>query len=154
MESETRELTPPLLPLGRGTRALLVDFSDAIEKAQGPGRNLAHVRGYASKAAEQACRIAGVPTLSRDLHAREVTARDMSDAITLAQFYLAEAARLAEAATVSPEIERAEKLRRWLLDSWPDPEVMARDVVRLGPNPLRESPQARAAGGYSKSTDG
>jgi hypothetical protein len=74
-----------------------------------------------------------------------VEARDMADAIDLAQFYLSEASRLASAATVSAEIDRAEALRRWLLDGWPEPEVLVRDVVRLGPNPLRESPKARAA---------
>lgn len=41
----------------------------------------------------------------------------MADAITLAQFYLTEALRLSDAATVSAEIERAEALRVWLLES-------------------------------------
>ena len=72
--------------------------------------------GYASKAAEQACRIAGVLTLWRDMYAREVTAADMADAIALAQFYLAEAARLSDGAKVSAEIERAEALRKWLVE--------------------------------------
>jgi hypothetical protein len=126
-------------------RALLVAFSDAIEAAQAPGGDLAHITGAASKAAEQAARIAGVLTLWRDLHAPAVDARDMADAIDLAQFYLSEASRLASAATVSAEIDRAETLRRWLLDTWQEPEVLVRDVVRLGPNPLRESPKARAA---------
>ncbi|MCL1630304.1 hypothetical protein M3N55_16475 [Roseibaca sp. V10] len=36
-------------------------------------------------------------------------------------------------------------MRKWLLETWEEPEVLVRDVVRLGPNPLRESPKARAA---------
>lgn len=71
--------------------------------------------------------------------------RDMADAITLAQFYLSEASRLASAATVAAEIDKAETLRRWLLESWEQPDVMARDVVQFGPNALRETPKARAA---------
>lgn len=145
MNRETRELEPRPLHLSREARVLLVRFSDAIETAQVPGGNLAHVTGYASKTAEQAARIAGVLTLWRDLEASEVTPSDMANAITLAQFYLSEAARLADAATISAEIKKAEALRRWILQSWPHPEVMVRDVVRLGPNPLRESPKARAA---------
>lgn len=47
-----------------------------------------------------------------DLYAPEVTGEAMADAITLAQFYLAEALRLADAATVSVDIDRAEALRR------------------------------------------
>ena len=145
MDEETRELSPRILPLAPEARALLIRFADAIEAAQARGGDLAHVTGYASKAAEQAARIAGVLALWRDLDAPAVTARDMGDGIALAQFYLSEAVRLADAATVSQEIDRAEALRRWLLDSWPHPEIMAREVVRLGPNPLRESPKARAA---------
>ena len=145
MDPETRELQPRTLHLAADARELLVDFADAVEAAQAPGGDLAHITGTASKAAEQAARIAGVLTLWRDLHAPAVEARDMADAIELAQFYLAEASRLASAATVSAEIDRAEALRRWLLESWPEPEVLVREVVRLGPNPLRESPKARAA---------
>ena len=70
----------------------------------------------------------------------------MADAIALARFYLGEAARLADAATVSTEIDRAEKLRRWLLESWPHPEVVPSDVLQRAPiRALRESPAARAA---------
>ena len=144
MDPDTRELKPRILPLSDAARALLMRFSDAIEMAQAPGGSLASVAAYASKAAEQAGRIAGVLVLWRDLHAPEVTPRDMGDAIMLAQFYLSEAARLAEGSAISAETDRAEALRKWLLEGWQEPEVLVRDVVRLGPNPLRESPKARA----------
>ena len=147
MDPETRELQPRTLTLAAGARALPVAFADTVEAQQAPGGDLAHITGTASKAAEQAARIAGALTLWRDLHAPAVEARDMADAIDLAQFYLTEASRLASAATVSAEIDRAEALRRWLLESWPEGEVLVRDVVRRGPNPLRESPKARAAPG-------
>jgi hypothetical protein len=145
MDPETRELEPRTLQLSPEARALLVAFADAIEVAQAPGGDLAYITGTASKAAEQAARIAGVLTLWRDLEATKVEAGDMADAIDLAKFYLSEASRLASAATVSTEIDRAEALRRWLLEGWPEGKVMVRDVVRRGPNPLRESPKARAA---------
>jgi hypothetical protein len=146
MDPETRELTPRTLPLAHAARALLVRFSDAIEVQQARGGDLAHVTGHASKAAEHACRIAGVLSLWRDLGAREVTAADMADAITLAQFYLSEAARLADAAVVSAEVDRAEALRSWLLETWPHPEVLPADVLQRAPiRALRESPAARAA---------
>lgn len=145
MDPETRELQPRILGLDPDARKLLAGFADATEVAQAPGGDLAHITGTASKAAEQAARIAGVLTLWRDLDAQQVQPGDMADAITLAQFYLSEAWRLASAATVSTEIDKAEALRKWLLESWPEPQVLVRDVVRLGPNPLRESPKARAA---------
>lgn len=145
MEPETRELEPRILPLAPEARALLVAFSDVVEAAQAPRADLAHITGTASKAAEQAARIAGVLTLWRDLQAPMVEARDMCDAIDLAQFYLSEASRLSSAALVSTEIDRAEALRKWLLETWAEAEILVRDVVRMGPNPLRESPKARAA---------
>jgi len=145
MEPETRELQPRILPLAPDARALLVAFADAIEAAQAPGADLAHITGTASKAAEQAARIAGVLTLWRDLEAPKVEARDMASAIELAQFYLSEASRLASAAIISEKIDNAEKLRKWLLESWPHDDVTAREVVQYGPNVLRESPKAKAA---------
>ena len=146
MDLETFELTPRTLSLNHDARALLVGFSDTIEQAQAPDGNLAYVRGYASKSAEQAARIAAVLTLWEDLSASEVSSQAMAWGIELAQFYLSEALRLADAATVSAEIERAESLRKWLLESWTEPEVLVRDVMRLAPSrALRESPQARAA---------
>ncbi|MFN3641962.1 MAG: YfjI family protein [Gemmobacter sp.] len=145
MDPDTRELQPRPLPLAPKARALLTAFADAIERAQAPGGDLCGITGTASKAAEQAARIAGVLTVWRDLHAPDVQPDAMADGIELAQFYLSEAARLASGATVSAEIDRAEALRRWLLESWPEPHVLVRDVVRLGPSALRESPRARAA---------
>jgi hypothetical protein len=119
-------------------RTLLEAFSDAIEAAQGPGRDLAGITGTASKTAEQAARIAGVLTLWRDLDAREVLANDMRDAIILAQFYLTEARRLAEAGLVSLETAKAEALRVWLAESWPHEEILPAEILQKGPNALRE----------------
>jgi Protein of unknown function (DUF3987) len=145
MDPETRALDPRRLRLSYRARAVLLDFNDAIEAAQAIGGSLSHVTGPASKAAEQAARIAGVLTLWRDLHAPEVTEADMIDGIALAQFYLSEAARLKDAATVTAETDKAEKLRKWLLNVWPHPEVILRDILQSGPNALRESEHARAA---------
>ena len=138
-------LQPRTLGLSPSARALLVRFADAIEGAQADGGSLAHIRGAASKAAEQACRIAGVLTLWADLEAPEVQADAMANGIELAQFYLSEASRLASAATVSAEIARAEALRKWLLTGCTEAEVLLRDVMQFGPGALRESPKARAA---------
>ena len=145
IDPETNELKPKTLELTPDARTLLVAFSDAIEGAQGPGGNLAHISGTASKAAEQAARIAGVLTLWRDLYAPQVQPGDMANAIDLARFYLSEASRLASAALVSTEIDQADALRKWLLEGWTEAEVTVRDVVQFGPNALRETPKAKTA---------
>ena len=87
---------------------------------------------------EQAARIAGVLTLWADLDAPEVTPQAMGWGITLAQYYLGEARRLAEAGLVSEDTAKAERLRKWLLESWPHADVLPSDILNKGPNALRE----------------
>jgi len=138
-----QELAPTRLPLSVAARELLWRFHEKVEASQATGGDLEQVRAYASKSVEQACRIAGVLTLWADLHAPEIAPLTMAQGIQLAAFYLAEAKRLAEVGAVSVETGRAETLRKWLLDGWPHPEVTIRDIVRLGPNQLRETKKAR-----------
>ena len=140
-----RTLKPECLSLAPSARALLIEFSDTMEAEQAPRCALSHITGTASKVAEQAARIAGVLTLWTDLKATEVQPNVMADAIKLAQFYLSEASRLASAALVSEKVDNAEKLRKWLLESWPHGDVTLREVVNRGPNALRESPKALVA---------
>lgn len=146
MDPETRELEPRTLQLSREAREVLAIYSDRVEAEQAAGGAYAHVTGYASKAAEQAARISGVLSAWVDLAAREVTAETMGEAVTLANFYLSEAARLADASTVTAETARAEALRQWLLTRWPHPEITPSEVLRYAPiRALRESKAAKAA---------
>ena len=84
---------------------LLIEFSDNIEAKQVKNGSLSDITGTASKCAEQAARISGVLTLWSDLDATEVTAETMKDAITLAQFYLSEALRLADEAVITKRFQ-------------------------------------------------
>lgn len=36
-------------------------------------------------------------------------------------------------------------MRSWLLEGWLEFEILVHDVIRFGPNPLRESPKALTA---------
>jgi hypothetical protein len=144
-EGTRNELEPRQLALSEDARELLTQYYEQTEREQVSDGELAHVRAYASKSAEQAARIAGVLTLWENQHATEVNATTMAQGISLAQFYLSEASRLADSAVISLDIERAELLRKWLLDKWHEPEILPREILRYGPNSLRESPTARAA---------
>ena len=146
MDPETRALSPRVLPLSSKARALLVGFADKLELAQGPGGSLAGDKGFASKAAEQAARIAGVLTLWGNLNASEITSATMAWAITLAQYYLAEAVRLLEGATVSTETRQAEDLRHWLLERWEHPEIVNSELLQYTPSrALRNGDVSRKA---------
>lgn len=145
MDQHTKALELRMLRLSLEARDLLIRFSDAVEAAQAPGGEYEGIRATASKAAEQAARIAGVLTLWRDLEASEITEAVMADAVKLAGWYLGEALRLASVAKISVEVTQAEKLRKWLLGSWPHDHVTLREIVQFGPGALRESPKAKAA---------
>ena len=133
-----QELTPIRLTLSQGARELLWRFYLAGEAAQATGKVMEHVRAYGSKVAEQAARISGVLTLWADLDATEVTPQAMGWGIELAQFYLGEARRLAETGMVSEETAKAERLRKWLMESWPHDNVTATEILNRGPNALRD----------------
>lgn len=137
-EGTTNELEPRQLTLSDDARALLQNFYLATERAQQPNAELSSVTAYASKCAEQAARIAAVLTLWSNQGATTVTGLVMGDAITLSQFYLSEAKRLADAAVISEATEKAELLRKWLIESWGKTEFVPSDVQKLGPNSLRE----------------
>lgn len=145
VDEATRELEPRKLPLSKAARALLVQYSDHVEKKQAKGAEFETVAGYASKSAEQACRIAGMLTLWENVKAAEVTPQTMAAAIDLAQYYLNEAARLANAAQIPPAIAKAELLRKWLIESCPHDVIVPRDILQFGPNQLRDNDTSKGA---------
>jgi hypothetical protein len=69
----------------------------------------------------------------------------MQNGIALARYYLEEANRLISGAMVDANIDRAEKLRVWLLETWTEAEILNRDVVQHGPNCVRDSKVAKKA---------
>lgn len=145
MDAETRALKPRALPLDPDARELLIAFADEVELAQAPGKHLCDIRDFASKAAEQAARIAGVMALWRDLGAAAVTGEEMANGIELARFHLSEAGRLADAATIPPEIRRAELLRVWLLERCAHVEMTPGEIVQFGPSQLRDTATVKSA---------
>ena len=146
MDSDTRALSPRLLKLSPDAMKMLAGFGDEMELAQAPGARFSTVTGFASKAAEQAARIAGVLTAWQDLYAEAVEAESMAQAIQLARYYLGEALRLIDAANVSAEIERAEALRKWLVETWEQDDIIFSEILQRAPSrALREKPAADAA---------
>jgi hypothetical protein len=139
LDGPTRELRTGLVKLSPEARSLLADYSDEVELLQGPSKPYQYTTGFASKSAEQAARIAGVLTLWGDLRAKEVDGHTMQNAITLANYYLAEAARLMTGAMADAEINRAEKLRVWLQETWTEPNIIYAEILQFGPYEFRNS---------------
>ncbi|GAA4223494.1 hypothetical protein GGQ68_000731 [Sagittula marina] len=144
---DNQSLDPRGLKLSMEAKFRLIEFANEVEVAQAPGRDFDSISGYASKAAEQAARISGVLTLWSHLDAKEVSATTMVHGIELARYYLSEALRLTAAARVSPQIRKAEKLRKWLIEECEYDHVTVRDMMRFGPSGMRERPQIKESAG-------
>jgi hypothetical protein len=141
---EVGGLDPPCLALSPDARVLLVSSYNQIETAQRDDGELITIREFSSKAAEHACRIAGVLTLLEKPDAASVSADTMASAMELVQAYLREHVRLAGAAGISVEVSNAVKLSEWLKRT-KRLVVTPREVMRLGPYAIREAPAAKAA---------
>jgi hypothetical protein len=145
MWDDERSLKPRALLLDGTAIEMLTRFSDGVELDQAPGKRFAGITGTASKAAEQAARLAAVLTLWGDLEAPHVGAQAMAWGIELAQFYLGEAERLASAGNVPDDIMQAENLKNWLLSSWPHPEITSGEITQFGPYRIRNAKATQAA---------
>lgn len=141
-DPETFELTPRRLPLSAEAREALVVAADEIERAQARGGKLESVQAFASKTAENACRIAGVLAMWRDPEASEVGAEDMESGLGLASYYLDEAQRLLGRSAVDADLRMADELRIWL-QSRPSKTFITADVQQLAPRrEMRKRPAA------------
>lgn len=137
-------LQPRELRMTLEAQDLWREFYDHVEEQCGPAGELRNVRDFAAKVAEHAGRIAGVLTIVDDVNASEISATTIGRAITLADWYVAEASRLQRAARTDPKLLRAQALLDWLRSHSAN-EIEFRDVLRLGPAPTRTKDAAEAA---------
>jgi hypothetical protein len=100
------------------------------------------IRGLRNKTPEMALRIAGVLTCIEE--EKEVTLQLIDRGILLAEFFLSEARRLYAASSLKPEIARALRLLRWLVERKID-VISLRDVQIRGPAVLQDAAAVKDA---------
>ena len=142
--SAGNELTPQPLEFSQGARDVWVAFHDRIEAAMRDGGGLETIRDVASKAAENAARIAGVITIIENPDAVEIGPDALAGGCELMAWYLTEGLRLAGARRQSPAVRAAIRLLDWL-KTRPHGEISRRDILRLGPNAVRLKADCDAA---------
>lgn len=130
------ELKPKGLPLDPQARALWIEFYNAIEVQQADGAELEQARAFASKAAEQAARIAGVITLFNNPQATVIDVQAMDGAMELVTFYLSEHLRLMGTGKQAQTDKRLRVLWDWLQEQ--GAIVQGKDVLQRCPNPIRK----------------
>jgi hypothetical protein len=140
VDDTLNELAPRPLRLHPDTKRLWVAFHNHVERQLGDEQPLAVIRGFGSKAAEHALRIAGVLTLVNNLAASEVDAEHMQAGITLVQFYLTEALRLVDAGAIDQDLLLAEKLLAWAQEH---EHIYLRQIYQFGPNSIRDAKTAK-----------
>jgi hypothetical protein len=133
------ELQPRLLELSREARALLTNFYNRVELATKKDGPFSEIRGFATKAAEHAARIAGVMTIYQSIEAEAVSPEGMANAIGLMEWYLVEMNRISSAHVVPEGIQLAESLRVWLVTAWRQDHISKRAMLRMAPSKLRNS---------------
>jgi putative DNA primase/helicase len=134
-------LCPPLLRLTAGAFGIWRDYHDEIERELRPLGDYATACDFAAKSAENAARIAGC--LHVFLGAQGAIPDDtMQRATILARWYLREALRMLNVLDEPQAWTDARLLDAWLVEAGDSP---MRDVLRLGPSPLRDKTRRNAA---------
>ncbi|WP_310498473.1 YfjI family protein [Sandarakinorhabdus sp.] len=111
---DPRHLAPRKLSFAPDAAIAWKGYSRRCEARQGEGEVWERMRGWGSKAAEHAGRIAGVLAMLRSAETHQITAADLDAGIVLAEFYAGEMLRLQEAAALNPDLVAAEKVLAFL----------------------------------------
>lgn len=139
-EGTQNSLEPRKLPLHSTAKREWVKFHDHVEAQLGPQGDMVHVKGFASKLAEHALRLAGVLTLVGNIEATDITKTAIGAGITLAEFYVGEALRLFHHAQSVPELDLAEQVYLWAKRFR---HIHLAQVYQYGPSNVRDVKTAR-----------
>ena len=141
-QAKPNELSPRELPLSAAARELWIAWADHCDAAMAPGGDLEMVRAQANKLPEQAARVAGVLALVDDVNCTEIGRVHLERAIELVKHHAAEAARLARAGRVAPDLRLAQRLLDWLINSWREALVSLPDIYQRSLNAIGDKATA------------
>jgi len=139
-------LRPRCLWLRGEVRARWIDYHNEVERELGTCGELATIRDGASKAAENAARLAALFTVYEGRG--EVSAEDVDRAAALVSWHLHEARRVFTSAAAARPENDAEALVAWVASQSDD--VRRRNVQRNAPSRLRDPAVLEAAMGNAE----
>jgi putative DNA primase/helicase len=140
-------LTPVVLELSPGAKAAWIAFHDAIESELSQGGELHDVRDVASKAADNAARLAGLFHVF-DSGDGAISLEAFAGAARIVAWHLAESRRFFGELAVPAEIANAHRLDDWLINHCRIARVgtvPTKVVQHRGPGPLRDRAALQAA---------
>lgn len=129
-------LQPTILQMTDEAKQDWIGFANAVEARQRAGGDLQQIKGFASKAAEHAARVAGVLAVFQAPDTKEVGIDAIRSGISIINYYLIEAMRLFHSSADDPDLLLAQKVYDWGLQQ--GGIIALADLYRLGPNPVRD----------------
>ena len=129
------------LRLSPAAKALWIAFYDKCEASMRPDRDFTHLKDIASKAPENAARLAALFHLYRHGQSGEIGAEDMERAATIVEWHLLEMRRFLFTATIPREQRNAIELDAWLIKYCTREKKLqlpSREILRLGPYAIRK----------------
>jgi hypothetical protein len=139
-------LVPHYIGFDADAQRAWVAFHDEVEEQQGGEAVYCGIRDVASKAADNAARLACCLHVFAGDHSRPIGRWSMEGACSLMRWYLDEAVRFGRTAGAAPELADAQMLEEWLVREvrergrgGTDPVISVNEVKRKGPNRLRQA---------------
>ena len=133
---ENGRLNPQMLELSPAAKKIWVGFHDDVETELRPGHDMAEARDVASKAADNAARLAALFHVFEDSPGGSIDPDHMEAACRIVSWHLYEAKQFIGEIALPPEVNNALKLDAWLIEYCRREhvvEVSGRDILRLGP---------------------
>lgn len=147
VDEHSLTLEPHMLELKPEAKALWVELHDAIESELKAHGDYADVRDVASKAADNAARIAALFHLYEHGPEGAISVEHIKQAGTLAIWHLHEARRLLFDLQTNTELRKAALLDAWLIN-WCRKQgtdrINSGEFMRRGPNSIRRAEQLAA----------
>lgn len=141
---DNQRLIPEILYLSPEAKSRWIEFYNEVEAELRKDGEFSTIKDFASKAAENAARMAGVFHVFGGDDTNLVSAENMQRAIGIMAWHLQEIKRLMGACEKSPEQQNAELLLKWLLEKT-HTEIKLTDVLQYAPNVLRDKDKRDAA---------
>ncbi|MFH7319775.1 DUF3987 domain-containing protein [Desulfurivibrio sp. D14AmB] len=138
--TDTGELSPLLLELSPEAKNLWVTFHDDVERELRPGRDMAETKDVASKAADNAARLAALFHVFEHGLSGTIAPEHMKAAAALTGWHLYEARRFFGEIAMPTSKSNAIRLEAWIVARCRQTgveEVPTRDILRYGPPATR-----------------
>lgn len=141
-------LMPPPLDMDPHAFRAWVQFHDGVERELGGFGELSNLKDAASKAAENAARLAGLFHLYERGPNGRISADHFAAAARIVTWHLSEARRFLGGMALPKSVANALKLEAWLVAACRargEDGITAREVMNRGPNPVRRKADLQAA---------